>query len=505
MAEPSPADAAAVPPKRFPIAGTIVASVALLAAGGLFAFGWIQDPSGRDARTLIQNRIVGGSAAFILFFVAAGLTAKARPRFAAAYRGLAILGAIGAVDAVLLLIHIDEWIRNLVFLLGGLLLVALVLGQLRKRRSGDVTDALDFFARNWAYVAFLLFLIIARVGADQPLKTLMPSLLVNAFFLLAFLSALFALVYRYLRAFGSPVSWNEAKHHEQDVQALRDPEMEGIRDLLHAFVERGERYEPYQTLVRDLAVRNETPSDVLEPLLARPPAPLSGGVPAAPTALRIGASVLVSVSAAFPIMALFWIRADMGTISLYALAAAAFFAPMVDGALRPRVDRASATLWAASGVVAGGALFPALRSFGAVGLAPLGAIVLLHGGMALRALLTARPKGPAPAAILKLEGGQEQRRRALRLVWTGGAAIALLLAYLGARPTLERTLQLPDVPLPFLLGIIGGGLGFAAAGYLLGPFLRAHREVIRTIHEQEKSQRTAFHLHVVQLLEGTHA
>ncbi|HLE48339.1 MAG TPA: hypothetical protein VI818_08590 [Candidatus Thermoplasmatota archaeon] len=479
-----------------------MAAIALLGGGGLYLFGFVLDPVGRDAGTLVQNRILGGAAAFILFFVAAGLTAKARPRIAAGYRGLAILGAIGAIDAVLLLIHLAEWIRNLVFLLGGLLLVTLVLGQLRRRRTGEVQDALDFFSRNWALVAFLLFLIVARVGADQPLRTVMPSLLVNVFFLLAFLSGLFTLTFRYLKAFGSPISWNEAKHHEQEVGALRDPQMEGLREILRAYVERGERYEPYQALVRDLAVRNETPSGAVEPLLARPPPLLSTAVPAAPPLLRILAALLVSFGAAFPLSAIALPSGPFVIVLLLAFAAGAFFAPIVDGILRPATDRASALLWLAGGIAAAGSLAATALSLGTMGLVGLGAIVLVHGGMALRALLARRSKAPPPAAVHKVEAGRRQGRHGIRLIWTGGAITAFVVLYLSLGPALKDWVEVPQMPIPIMMGLIGAGLAFAGAGYLLGPNLKRHREQLDQLHEQEKSQRNAFHLHIVQILEG---
>jgi hypothetical protein len=472
----------------------------VVVGGALYAWSWFQDPHGQRTFASLGLRIVAGGLGLACFVGAAFVAPAGRPRVRAGYWALVIVAFYGLVDALLLFAGAAGWARNLGFLLSAFLLGSVLLRLLIKSKgTGDATLT-DFFARHWMVVGFLLFLIVARIAADGPLRRFLPTILLNAAFLLPFFSTLSYLAARYLKTFGSPVSWDAAKRHEQEVRILHDPEMERLGGLLETYVERGDQFPRYRDVVHDLAERTKVPTGIVDAMLERHPLPLEPSLVSTPRGARVGTSTLMAAAAALVVASFLFSSGATQAAMLLLVGMTAGLAPLIDEALRPASDPPSAVLWGVGGVLVSLCLAPGLLRMGTAALL-LALPLLIYGANALRFVLRRSKVLPASAAR-RVRSIRQQAQRSRRLLWTGAGVAAACLGYFLLVPLKPSLLALPR-PDPIILGAgIVSGACLLLAGYLLGPLLVDHRRRLERLHEQETAQRADFHLRIIQTLEG---
>lgn len=485
----------------------IASAIAVLLAIG-YGITYLVDPTGKDGAMLLLRAalaVAGGA----LLAIARGVARNDSPRI----KSLVSLGATGfaagLADASFLLFDaatdLPDVFRTLIFLFMGILAGLQVLLLLRRGKS-DKDSVPAFFAQHAAIVAFLLFLIVTRIALKDLLRSLLPALFLNLLFLIAFLSGAIYLIARFLGRFGSPISWGDAKRHEQTVERLSDVRMEDVRELLKQYVNTGRKLPEYQDMIRAVMQRVEANPGDIEPLLVRAPAPLR------PTLSNTPAGVLL--------LATFSLAAALGTLgaTLYGLTtdgpAVWFIGLIITGVAQPAISALvrfndtdpapTAQYWISAAIAGAGAailflLQPDLILPVAVG--GLAALLYVVRGTATLFKRKQQDRGP-DQAFLRAQATTIQVRRARGLViW--GAAILLasplwsLVSWLAT-----RWIKLGYPPLSLIIaGIVAGAL-FLASGYLLGPALTRHREEVRGIHKQETSLRQSYHRVLVKKLEG---
>ena len=482
-------------------------AVAILLAVGYGAT-YLVDPRGTDGAMLLLRAALGVAGGTLLA-ITRGVARNESPRI----KSLISLGATGfaagLADATFLLIDgaqdLPDVLRTLIFLFMGILAGLQVLLLLRRGRS-DENSIPAFFAQHAAVVAFLLFLLVTRIALKDLLKSLLPALFLNLLFLIAFLGAATYLIARFLARFGSPISWSDAKRHEQTVERLSDVRMEEVRELLKQYVTTGRKLPEYQEMIRTVMKRLDADPGEIEPLLTRAPAPLRPSLTSTPPAVLLFASFALATALGILGAVLYSFNQDHRAAWAVGLVIAGAIQPPISALVRFRDTDPAPTIqfWVSALVAGAGAatLFlapPILAVPMAAG--ALAAAVYAFQGIA--ALFRKQKHERAPdQAYLRAEAASTQARRARGLMLWGaaiglGAPLWSLVSWL-----IVRWIRLGYPPAELTIaGLLAGAL-FVASGYVLGPALRQHREDIRGIHKQETGLRQSYHRVLVKKLEG---
>ncbi|HEX9817241.1 MAG TPA: hypothetical protein VGB18_09695, partial [Candidatus Thermoplasmatota archaeon] len=478
----------------------------LLAIG--YGVTYLVDPKGTDGAMLLVRAsvaVAGGA----LLAIARGVARNESPRI----KSLFSLGATGFVaglaDATFLLFdaatNLPDVFRTLMFLFMGILAGIQVLLLLRRGKS-DKDSVPAFFAQHAAIVAFLLFLIVTRIALKDLLRSLLPALFLNLLFLIAFLSGAIYLIARFLGRFGSPISWGDAKRHEQTVERLSDMRMEDVRELLKQYINTGRKLPEYQEMVRTVMQRVEANPGEIEPLLVRAPAPLRPSLSGTPTGILLLSTFLIAAALGLLAAALYGLTSQHPGVWIIAILTMGASQPMISALVRFQdTDPAPGAQYWLSAAFAGSAaailflLPPMLVLPTSIG----GLLALAYAVRGTAALFKRKNKDRGPdQAYLRAQAATAQVRRARGLMLWGAAVGLAAPAWSLVSWIASRWIHLGYPPLALTIaGLIGGAL-FLAGGSLLGPFLAQHREEIRGIHQQETGLRQSYHRVLVKKLEG---
>lgn len=483
-----------------------LAVCALLAAG--YGVAYLADPDGTDAPLLLARAglaVVGVG----LLAAARGVAKQEPPRIKSLISLGATAFATGLADATFLLVDaaqdLPNILRTLTFLFMGILAGLQVLLLLRRARS-DQNSVPAFFAQHAAIVAFLLFLIITRVALRDLLRSLLPALFLNLLFLIAFLTAAIYLIARFLGRFGSPVSWAEAKRHEQTVERLSDVRMEEVRELLQQYVNTGRKLPEYQDMIRTVMQRVDADPGEIEALLVRAPAPLRPTLKGTPPGVLLLATFFLAVALGILGATLYGLARDHPAVWATALVITGAIQPAISGMIRMRETDPAPVLqfWLAAATAGlGAAILFLITPILAIPMGVGAVCALLYATFGVGALFRKAKHERAPdQAFLRAEAAATQARRARGLMLWGaaiglGAPLWSLVSWLAT-----RWVKLGDPPLPLIVAGIAAGALFVLSGYLLGPALTRHREEIRVIHKQETGLRQSYHRVLVKKLEG---
>jgi hypothetical protein len=484
---------------------TLGVSILLVVGYGV---AYLSDPNGTDGlAVLLRLTIAILGASFIA--VARGIARNESGRV----KSLLTLGAevfvAGAFDAAFLLFDastdLPDVLRTVAFLFMGILIGTQLLLLLR-RGSKDTETIAGFFAQHAPAVAFLLFLIVSRIALKEILGGFLPALFLNLAYLVAFLSTAVYLIARFLRRFGSPVSWGDAKRHEQSVERLSDPRMEDARALLKEYIGTGTKLTEYQDLMRSVMQRiDANPADI-EPLLVRAPTALRPGLSSTPAGFLLGSSLAVALACGILAAGLFGRGEAPGSAFALALIVSGLLQPIVGAGLRSGdADSAPASQYGSAAALAlVGAAVGYLSTSGAGPFVGLGLVAgLLYLALGVTQLLRGGNRTRRPDhAFLRAEAADTQSRRARGLMWWGLAIAAAAPAWMFFAFAAQTWIHVDGPALPLTAAGLAAGALFAGAGYLLGPLLKEHRQEIKSLHTQETGLRQSYHRTLVKKLEG---
>ncbi len=384
-------------------------------------------------------------------------------------------------------------------------MAALLLTLLRDPRTTEANSpVLSFFAQRWLMIGYLLFLVVARVAFNQPLSETFPDVVANALFLLLFLGGLFTLVGRYLKKFGSPLVWGQARHHQQVVQTLGDPHMDSVRGVLQRYVERGDGEDDYALLTRTVAERLEMDSRGLEQLLSRKPSPLQPETRALPAGPLVGAGLLLALALALGPAAAVAAAADepVPTFVIFLMLVTGLLLPLAHRSIKPAADPELAGVWFLSATLCALAILVIFATSDA-GLPALIFLVVpgIYLLVGILALGRRRPEHDRPT-FQKVRALQTHAKTGRVLIVLGASLAGAILLYALLTGAILTKTPLPRIPAPAIFDVLAVAACLALAGTLLGPLARDQRDRIQHIHDQERSMRSGFHLTIVQHLEG---